>query len=81
MDKAYMSTTVAKEFYNGDYDTIITIKTPKGTKLLNMMGISGNAEGEFLLARNSSLYFEKVDVEILNGKKQYNIIATLLMNE
>ena len=81
-DEAYMSTSVSKGFYNKNFlDTTITIKTPKGTKALNMMGISGNAEGEFLLGRNNSLYFEKVEESIVNGKKHYEIIATLLPDE
>ena len=76
-DKGYMSTSIVKSC-TMDYDVQITIKTPEGTKALNMMGISGNSEAEFLFGRNSKLHIEDITEVDIDGETGYNIIASLV---
>lgn len=76
-DSAYMSTSVAKDAIR-EYNTTITIKTPKGTKALNMFAINGNMETEFLLDKNTKLHIDSVKEVIKNGQKNYDIIATIV---
>lgn len=71
-----MSTSVAKDTVR-DYNAVITIKTPKGTKALNLFAINGNQETEFLLDKNCKLFIEDVEEVIVDGEKKYNIVAAL----